>query len=104
MSQSRTLSRSKHSLSPECQVITDRLYNTKINKQPCPKFVKYQDAMQRSKIKDTLQNYTFISKYLSDHEIYDIMVELQESNVPEKKWALKLVDIVYDKLKVIKAY
>lgn len=84
--------------------MTNRLHNSRINSQPCPKYLHYQQVMERKKMKEALGEYTFIRRYLSDREIYEIMARLQESGVPEKKWPLKLVDIVYDKLRNIKAY
>lgn len=63
---SRTLSNRKRSLSPACQRITDRLYNSKINEQPCPKYQHYLRVLQRMKMRDTIRDYTFVRRYLSD--------------------------------------
>ena len=38
LSRSRTLSKSQRPLSPSCQQVTNRLYYTRINEQPCPKY------------------------------------------------------------------
>lgn len=84
--------------------MTNRLHASRINKQPCPKYLQYQQVMERKKMKEALGEYTFIRRYLSDQEIYEIMAGFQESGVPEKKWPLRLVDIVYDKLRGIRPY
>jgi hypothetical protein len=66
---SRTFSRNRYSLSPECERITNRLHKTRTNEQPCPKYVHYKEVMKRSDIKETLGQYSFIRRYLSDNEI-----------------------------------
>ena len=66
LSQSRSVSSRKTSLSPECQRITNRLFNSKTNKQPCPKYIHYEEMMKRIKAKDEVEDYSFIRKYLKD--------------------------------------
>ena len=41
----------------------------------------------------------FIHRHLCDREIYDIMLELEMSEIPEEKWVAKMTDIIYSKLK-----
>lgn len=62
-----------HSLSPECAQITNRLHTTRTNKQPCPKYVHYKELMKRAEMKETLGEYSFIRRYLTDTEIGEIL-------------------------------
>ena len=55
-------------------------------------------------MKETLGEYSFIRRYLTDNEIEQILTEFDLQGVPEKKWPMRLVDIVYDKLRAMKVY
>lgn len=43
------------SLSPECQRITDRLYTSRINKQPCLRYLKHQELDRKAQIEKILK-------------------------------------------------
>ena len=55
-------------------------------------------------MKDTLNSYTFVRRYLSDNEIYQIFEQLEKRGVGEHKWAGKVVDVVYRKLQKIRSF
>lgn len=41
---------------------------------------------------------------MSDDEIFEVLGELEQTGVPEKKWPVKLIDVVYNKLRRMKAF